>query len=110
MKQNRYNHSNSTKVIAERMHTFSFHAPVLANAILSTDDVAKARVTLPQSGRAAGISMSRNIGAIRGKTPYTHHRQRHAGFRQPEQHHGGPARPGADAGLRSIREACPPEP
>ena len=43
------------------MHRFAF-ARFLANAILSTDDVAKAEVTLPQSGRVAGASMPRDTG------------------------------------------------
>jgi hypothetical protein len=55
LKQNRCNQGIRTKVIAKRMDTFPFRTRFLASAIPSTDDVAKARVTLPQSGRVAGL-------------------------------------------------------
>src|SRR6266851_2869928 len=49
--QNRCNRSKRTKVIAKVMPRFPLAPRFLANAILSTDDVAKAEVKLPQSGR-----------------------------------------------------------
>src|SRR5712671_5905394 len=102
--------AKETKLSRSGCLHFGSHPAFSQTQILSTDDVAKARVAAAESGGVAGISKSHNAGVIRGQTPYTHHRQRYAGFGQPEQYHGGSARPGADAGLRSIREACPPEP
>src|SRR3984893_5402860 len=96
--------------MAERMPTFSIRTRLFSQTqILLSDDVVKARGAAAESGGVAGKPKPRNTGAIRGQTPYPHHRQRHAGFRQPEQHDGGPTRPGTDAGLRSVRETCPPE-
>src|ERR1700720_952245 len=60
---------------------------------LAKGDVVKASVALPQGGRVAGISMSRNTGAISGQTPHTHYHDGHARQRQSEHPDRRPARP-----------------